>query len=94
MPETPTDRVPPEAQELSDILDLRAQTDPDDPLEEVPNLLDWSTPSPVELKIDTSPEEPDSIGEPGPSRPRERTPTPPRRIPSPNKVRTRRRARE
>ena len=96
MPETPVDNMPAEAHELSDILDLRAQTDPDDPLEEVPNLLDWSTPSPVELQIDTSPspEEPCSLGEPGPSRPRERTPTPPRRIPSPNKVRTRRRARE
>ena len=93
-PDTPTDRVPPEEQVLSDILDFRAQTDPDDQLEEVPNLLDWDTPSPVELKIDTSPEEQISIGEPGPSRPRERTPTPPRRIPSPNKVRTRRRARD
>ena len=56
--------------------------------------MDWDTPSPAELKIDTSPEEQISIGEPGPSRPRERTPPPPRRIPSPNKVRTRRRARE
>ena len=93
-PDTPTDRVPPEEQVLSDILDFRAQTDPEDQLEEAPNLLDWDTPSPGELKIDTSPEEQISIGEPGPSRPRERTPTPPRKIPSPNKVRTRRRARD
>ena len=94
LPETPTDPIPPAEQMLSDVLDFRAQTDPEDQLDDVPNLLDWSTPSPADLKIDTSPEEQVSIGEPGPSRPRERTPAPPRRIPSPNKVRTRRRARE
>ena len=58
---------------LSDVLDFRAQTDPEDQLDDVPNLLDWSTPSPADLRIDTSPEEQVSIGEPGPSRPRERT---------------------
>ena len=94
MPDNPTVDIPLEEQLLSDVQDLRAHTDPEDELERVPNLLDWDTPSPVQLQIDTSPGEMFPEEPPGPSRPRERTPTPPRRILSPNQVRTRRRALE